>query len=376
MQTHNIVRAATFFQHAGMAMVLVFIPVLAKDITESFFEVGIIVASYSLAQILSELYFGRMSDASGSRMVFIRAGFAACAVVFALHYVADDALLLLLARVGAGVASGIMIPAFLAYSYELTGDGRQAAAVVSFHALGWMAGILATGAVGDIRLAFLASAGFFVVGLLLTLRLHEAGFGSGPVAGSIRRIISQNRYLFWAVLLRHTAATAVWTILPILLVERLGAELYHISIIYVANTMTAFVLMSMMAHRINLSDRRKLQLGLAGIIPPILGLSTITEWWMAMPYMVLVGASWAMLFVGGNFYLMERNPHSTSTGLFSSTISVATVLGPVAGGAIAAALDYHFVMYAAALIAAAGLAYSLRIPTSAPTGTSRRLQPS
>ena len=54
-----------------------------------------------------------------------------------------------------------MIPAFVAYSYELTGEGRKAAAIISFHALGWMAGILATGAVGDIRLAFLASSGFF-----------------------------------------------------------------------------------------------------------------------------------------------------------------------------------------------------------------------
>ena len=125
---------------------------------------------------------------------------------------------------GAGVATGVMIPAFVAYSYELTGEGRKAAAIISFHALGWMAGILATGAVGDIRLAFLASRepGFFVAGLLLTWRLPEVGFGSGPVRGSIRRIVSQNRFLFWTVLLRHIAATSVWTVLPIAMMEHLG----------------------------------------------------------------------------------------------------------------------------------------------------------
>lgn len=376
MQIQNAVRTATFFQHAGIAMVIVFIPILAKDITESFFEVGLIMASYSLAQILSELYFGRRSDASGHRMVFIRMGFVVCAIVFGLHYFANDTLLLLLARISAGIATGIMIPAIVAYSYELTGDGRQAATVVSFHALGWMVGIIATGIVGDINLAFLVSAAFFVAGLLFTIRLPEAGFGSGPVSGSIRRIISKNRYLFWAVLLRHIAATAVWTILPIILVEQLNAQLYHISIIYVANTLTAFVIMNMMVHRINITDRRKIQLGLAGLIPAILGMSIITEWWMTMPFMILVGMSWAMLFVGGNFYLMERNPHSTSTGLFSSTISVATIIGPIIGGTIAAVFEYQYVMYVATFIAIGGLVASAWIPTSVPTETSPGPQPS
>lgn len=59
-----------------------------------------VVASYSLTQILAEVYFGRRSDAAGSRMNFIRARFVGCAVVFGLHYLADDAWLLLLARVG------------------------------------------------------------------------------------------------------------------------------------------------------------------------------------------------------------------------------------------------------------------------------------
>lgn len=376
VQIQNVVRAATFFQHAGIAMIIVFIPIMAKDITASFLEVGLIVASYSLAQILSELYFGRRSDASGHRMIFIRAGFIGCAIVFGLHYFATDALLLLLARISAGIVTGIMIPAFVAYSYELTGDGRQAATVISFHALGWMVGILATGVVGDIGLAFLVSSAFFVGGFVLTLRLPEAGFGSGPVSGSIRRIISKNRYLFWAVLLRHIAASAVWTILPVILVEYMDAQLYQISVIYVVNTFTAFIIMNMMVHKIQITDRRKIQVGLIGIIPAILGMSIINEWWMAMPFMVLVGVSWAMLFVGGNFYLMERNPHSTSSGLFSSTISVATVIGPVIGGTIAAITDYQYVMYVSAIIAGGGLISSILIPTLSPNETSPDSPPS
>lgn len=361
MGAGNMIRAATFFQHAGIAMVLVFVPILANDITESFLEVGLIVAAYSLAQILSELYFGRKSDTSGNRMWFIRVGFVTCALVFGLHYFADDSLLLLLARVGAGITSGIMIPAFVAYSYEMSGEGRRAASVVSFHALGWMAGILATGAVGDIGLAFLLSSVFFLAGLALTYAMPSTGFVSGPTDGSIRSIISKNRFLFWAILLRHTAASAVWTILPVMLFEYMGAELYQISIIYIANTVTAFILMNLMAERIQLSDTGKLRLGLAGIVPPLLGFAFITEWWMAMPMMIMVGVSWAFLYVGGNFYLMEHNAHSTSTGLFSSTISVSTVIGPMVAGVIAALYGHTHVMYAAGVIAVAGFIVSFKI---------------
>ena len=143
----------------------------------------------------------------------------------------------------------------------------------------------------------------------------------------------------------------------------MNAQLYHISIIYVINTGTAFILMNLMADRIRISDIRKIQLGLIGIVPPLVGYAFISEWWMAMPLMTMVGASWALLFVGGNFYLMERNAHSTSSGLFSSTISVATVIGPIVCGGIAAILGYQYVMYVAGAVASAGFLISLKIGT-------------
>ena len=42
-----------------------------KEVTQSIFEIGIIVASFSFAQILSEIYFGRISDKKGKRLLFI-----------------------------------------------------------------------------------------------------------------------------------------------------------------------------------------------------------------------------------------------------------------------------------------------------------------
>jgi len=58
---------------------------------------------------------------------------------------------------------------------------------------------------------------------------------------------------------------------------------------------------------------------------------------------------------------MENNPRSTSTGIFSSTLSIATVVGPIIAGSIAFAFDYVTVMYFAIAIIICAFVVSLKI---------------
>ena len=357
----NLLRSATFFQHAGVSIVFVFMPIIAKGVTDSILEIGLIVASFSFAQILSEIYFGRHSDKKGTRLKFIRIGFIGCAAAFGLHYFADDITLLFLARIGAGIASGIMIPAMIAYAYELNVERKKAATIISFHALGWLAGIAAAGFANDLKLIFLISAASFVIGLMFTIKLPNISQEKELEPGTTKKIIVKNKFLFLSLLLRHIGAAAVWTILPLMFIEKLGAELYQISIIYVANTLTAFILMNLMASRINFSNITKFKIGIGCTVFVFVGLSVITDWWMAMPFMALVGATWAFLFIGGNFHLMENNPRSTSTGIFSSTLSISMVIGPVIAGIIAFAFDYVVVMYFAIAIIVCAFVVSLKV---------------
>ena len=360
--TNNLIRGVTFFEHSGIAIIFVFMPIIAKEITGSLWEIGVIIASFSFAQILSELYFGRVSDKLGTRIWFIRIGFIASAVTFAMHYFVDDVTMLLLARVAAGIATGIMIPPMLAYSYEAGKDKAKVASVVSFHALGWLVGIAAAGFVNDAKLIFLLSSVFFIAGLVISTKLPNLKTEKVSKDKTIKKVFVKNEFLFLSLLLRHVGAASVWTILPIMLIEEWGAELYQVSVVYVANTLTAFVLMNLMASRIKIRNITKFKIGV-GLTPFVfVGLLTVTEWWMAMPFMALVGATWAFLFIGGNFYLMENNnPKSTSTGIFSSTISIATVIGPVIAGVMAFSFGYESVMYFAIGIIVAAFVISIRI---------------
>jgi len=96
----------------------------------------------------------------------------------------------------------------------------------------------------------------------------------------------------------------------------------------------------------------------APIIPARNASEAIT---MAMPFMALVGATWAFLFIGGNIHLMENNPKSTSTGIFSSTLSISTVIGPIIAGSIAFSIGYVSVMYFAIVIIVCAFLVSLKI---------------
>ncbi|CDI06002.1 MFS transporter [Candidatus Nitrosotenuis uzonensis] len=355
----NLIRSATFFQHAGVSIVYIFMPILAQNLTTSIFEVGITIASFFFAQILSSMYFGRISDASGKRLIFIRVGFLACAAMFGLHYVADNSLYLLLVRLGAGVASGMMVPAMLAYTYESGKDKTKVASVISFHALGWLAGIVAAGIANNEKTIFLISAALFLTGLVFTMRMPQ--YAIVKETGATKSVIARNRFLFLSLLFRHTGATAVWTILPLVLTQSLGAKLYEVSMVYVANTITAFVLMNLMGTKIRTKNVTKFKIGIGLTVFVFAGMAVMSSWWMAIPWMALVGFTWAFLYIGGSIHLMENNPKSTSTGIFNSTIAIANVIGPVVAGTIAFYYDQISVMYFAVAICIVAFAISLKI---------------
>ena len=363
---NNLVRGTTFFQHSGIAITFVFMPIIASGVAESVFEIGIIVAAFAFAQILTETYFGRMSDRKAKRLLFIRVGFILCALTFGLHYFADNTTYLIIARLGAGIASGIMIPPMLAYAYEAGKGKSKVASVISFHALGWLAGIVAAGLANDEKLIFVISSGFFIIGFLISLKLPKLQTEKIIGKGIIKKIIVKNKFLFSSLLIRHIGAAAAWTVLPIMLMEYFGAELYQVSIVYVANTLTAFLVMNLMSKRIQIQNITKYKIGIGMTVIVFVGLALITDWWMAMPFMAIVGCSWAFLFIGGNFHLMENNPRSTSTAIFSSTLAISTVIGPLIAGAIAYYTDYTIVMYFSIIVTLSAFIISSKMKSEKP----------
>ena len=327
----NQTRAVTLFQHSGIAAVLVFIPIIAYDISENILMISMIVASFSMASIVSEVYFGRLSDRRGKRLLFIRVGFAASAVVFALHSLADDAVMLLVARIAGGVTVGMLIPIILAYTYESSGQKSKATAVASFYALGWLVGMICAGVADDADYIFMVSAAFFAAGLLCTVGLRDTNAHAKATRVSFRLVVSRNRLLFVTLFLRHTAHMSMITILPLALVS-MGADLWHVSVAYGASMATMFIFMNVMSKWDSISNVTKFKAGICITIIVFAGLLLAKEWWHTIPFLALNGIAWALMYIGGSFYVMENSPKSTGVGIFGSTMALAAVVGPLIAG--------------------------------------------
>ncbi len=92
---------------------------------------------------------------------------------------------------------------------------------------------------------------------------------------------------------------------------------------------------------------------------------------------VLLGCSWACLYVGSLLNLMRRNVEkATCTGMLGSVINLAALSGALVGGTISELFGFKSAMYTAAALAATGfLLFRARKDSSPIKITSQYLRP-
>jgi len=111
--------ATCFVDMIGFAMVLPILPFYALDLKASPFEIGIITAAFSAAQILSAPFWGRVSDKYGRRPALL-IGLMAAAIAYVVFGLAHSLWLLFLSRLiqGAGGGTTGVANAYIADSVE------------------------------------------------------------------------------------------------------------------------------------------------------------------------------------------------------------------------------------------------------------------
>ena len=129
--------ATCFVDMIGFAMVLPILPFYALDLKASPFEIGIITAAFSAAQILSAPLWGRVSDKYGRRPALL-IGLMASAIAYVVFGLAHSLWLLFLSRLiqGAGGGTTGVANAYIADSVE-PGDRARA--------LGWLSAATSAG---------------------------------------------------------------------------------------------------------------------------------------------------------------------------------------------------------------------------------------
>lgn len=110
-----VLMVTAFIDMLGLLMILPLLPFYAKDLGAGGFVVGILVSSFSVAQLLSAPIWGRFSDKYGRRPALI-VGLGASAIAYVVFAFANSLWLLFLSRIiqGAGGGTVSVIQAYVA----------------------------------------------------------------------------------------------------------------------------------------------------------------------------------------------------------------------------------------------------------------------
>ena len=133
----SVLIATSFVDMIGFSIVFPLLPFYTLRLHGSDFDVGLITAAFSAAQILSAPVWGRVSDRYGRRPALL-IGLLASAAAYVVFGLADSLWLLFLSRIvqGAGGGTTGVAQAYVADTMEPADRAR---------ALGWLSAATAVG---------------------------------------------------------------------------------------------------------------------------------------------------------------------------------------------------------------------------------------
>ena len=190
-----VLMATAFVDMLGFAMVFPLLPFYATDLGASPQVIGILISSFSIAQLASAPLWGRLSDRLGRRPVLL-IGLASAGVAFIVFGLAQSVWVLLLSRTVQGLGGGTtgVVQAYIGDSTDM----RQRARGLGWISAATSAGVMIGPAIGSAAAHFGRAAPGFVAAALCFLNvlfawkyLPESKAASARPARSIRTAVWQ-----------------------------------------------------------------------------------------------------------------------------------------------------------------------------------------
>jgi len=339
---------------AAVSASLIFVPLWADQLHASTEQLGFIVAAYNGSVLVASYVFGRAADVHGSRKI-LQAGLLLGALAAFLQLFARDPISALLTRAFLGFTVGMYPPALLAYAHS---EDRVMGTFAAWGSLGWAAGTFLAGlsdviAPGNTTPVFVLSSLLFLAALAVSRGAPGAAAGTIAVPLFPVDLIRRNLPIYLTMLIRHTGANMVWVIFPLYMRDVLRMDGFQIGIAYTLNPLVQFVVMQRLGR---FRSTLLVGAGLVGSAATFVSFILARNFVEILLTQVLLGFSWATLYVGALQYIVDRNRETaTAGGILNSVLSISSIIGPIAGGVLAFGRNYLFPMYAAAILSGVAL---------------------
>ncbi len=340
--------AIKFFSAAAVWGIFNYIPIFAKSFGISDAQIGLIASAYAAAVAVSTYLFGRLADTFGRRTLII-AGLLLSALSFLLYNFASDFTSLLAVRVLSGIAISIHSAALVAYAHDA---GHKLGRLTSFEALGiaiWSVVIGIAAVYSGINAVFIISAALSFAALLVSFRLENTAHKKIAVPLFPYHIIKKNLPVYVSFSIRHAAANSIWVFWGLYLLQ-LGADLFLVGLSMAINTFTQFVVMYKFTDKIKVDKLIKFGTILSAVTFLAYGLAA--DIWQVLFVQVILGTSWAFLYVGSIRWVAENTREkATGIGLLGSFLNMSMIAGTLIATSVIVFGGYRMIMYVAAALA-------------------------
>lgn len=168
-----------FFLTLGFSIIMPILPYYSQKMGASALELGLLMASYSVMQLIVTPFWGDMSDRIGRKPIFL-IGLFGYGFSFIIYGISTQLWMLFAARMIGGALSGSMYPASLAYIADITEHeerGQTMGLLGASSSLGMIFGPSISGvlSIWGLTVPFFATAAFaFVFGIIGYFLLKES----------------------------------------------------------------------------------------------------------------------------------------------------------------------------------------------------------
>ncbi|MEQ8834720.1 MAG: MFS transporter [Miltoncostaeaceae bacterium] len=362
----GIVFTTVLIDLIGFGIVLPILPLWAEEFGASPVQIGIITASYAVAQLVSAPVLGRLSDRHGRRPVIL-ASLVGTVVAFLLIGFAQALLVIFLARVLQGVA-GASYATAQAYVADTTTPAQRAHGMGMIGAafgLGFLLGpaIGAIFATIDPRAPFFAAAALAAANLLIALRRLPESItpGSAPAVrpglAVVRRALAGRALapLVWLTFVANVAFIGMETTFALYGAHRFGYSTAQVALLFAYIGVLAVLSQGYLVRRMvaRAGEARTMVTGLGVTGAGLLGMAAAHSLWLLLVSLGLLALGSGLVFATTTALISLASgagEQGTLLGLTASVGSAARIAAPLAAGAL-----YQHVDLAAPLLVGGGL---------------------
>ena len=355
-----ILFAVMFLVMVGFGIIIPVLPFYAEEMGASAFDLGLLMALYSLMQLLFAPFWGRVSDRIGRKPV-IMIGIIGLSLSFFLMALATQLWMLFAARIIGGLLSAANMPTVMAYVADITTEddrGKGMGIIGASVGLGFIFGPAIGGIFSDISLHmpfYLAGASslltFFIVLTFLqeSLTKDDRNKHEAKQKVSLQKVIKQPvsillfLQLFISLSLSGLEATFAYF-------AAAKADLGTVSLGYIFMIMglAGAVVQGGLIGKLTKKwgEGNVIQLGIIVSAIGFLLILFVDNFTTAAIFLTIFGIGNSVIrpCVSSLLTKMSKAGHGSTTGLLSSFDSLGRIIGPPLGGllyAVAIGLPYY-----------------------------------